>query len=300
MKILIAGGTGLIGQALTKKLVGLDHTVHILSRSEHKDEKNIQYFKWDTKKKNIDLNSFEEVDVLINLSGAGIADKKWTKSRKEVLINSRVEPNQLLLDTIKSNNISIKNFICSSGINCYGFDKPEQTRNETDDYGNDFLSKIVRLWEESALNFSDVCPVNIIRTSVVLSPKGGALDQLSKLVKWRLGSYIGSGKQYMPWIHIDDLTNIFIHLLSSENQNIFNANADQQVTNRAFMKKLNTALGKRPFVPPAPSWAVKMILGEMSEMILKGVKVSNEKIKNSGYQFEYSTIEKAFEDIYSK
>lgn len=300
MKILIAGGTGLIGQALTEKLVGLDHTVHILSRSEHKNEKNTLYFTWDIKNKSIDLKSFDEVDVLINLSGAGIADKRWTASRKKVLINSRVEPNQFLLETIKSNNLSIKNFICSSGVNCYGWENPEQTRKESDEYGTDFLSKIVQLWEQSALEFSEVCPVNIIRTSVVLASEGGALGQLSKLVKWRLGSYIGTGKQYMPWIHIDDLTNIFIHLLDSEKQNIYNANTDQQITNREFMKKLNAALGKKPFVPPAPSWALKIMLGEMSQMVLQGIKVSNEKIKNSGFQFQYSSIEKAFDEIYSK
>lgn len=298
MKFLIAGGTGLVGEALIELLLKKNHSVHVLSRSKKEDRPGIKYFIWDVVKGQIELDAFEGVDVLINLSGAGIADEKWTAKRKKIIIDSRVKTNDFLYKTIQKEKIKLKKFISASGVNCYGWEDKNQIRKEEDAYGEDFLSKVVKVWEQSALQFESICDVTILRISMVLSPNGGALDRLSKFVNWRIGSPLGSGNQYLQWVHIEDLTNAFLFFSINQKPGIYNVSADQQTTNKVFMSSLNEVLGKKPWVPSAPKFALKLVMGEMSEMVLEGVKVSNEKVKNAGFQLKYNQIDDAFKDIF--
>lgn len=298
MNIVIAGGTGLIGQNLTKSLISCGYRVKILSRSGGKsNEELVTYHKWDPYQDDIDEEVFKDIDVLINLSGAGIADKRWTSTRKKELIDSRVIPAQFLLNKIKEKEIVLKQYISASGINCYGWEDREKIRTEDDAYGDDFLSSVVKKWESTALEFKEVCPVTLIRTSVVLSKSGGALEPLKKVVKRRMGSALGSGNQYMPWIHIDDLTRFFLFCIEKKVDGVYNVVADGNTTNKELMRSLNEVMGKKTFLPAVPGFVLKLYLGKMAEMLLNGVKVSNQKIKEKGFEFNHVNLKEVFTDL---
>lgn len=299
MKFLIAGGTGLVGEALTSLLVKKNHQVHILSRSKHKDQPGIKYFYWDPTENEMNEDCFDGVDVLVNLSGAGIADKRWTPSRKKQIIDSRVVPTDFLFKKVKDHKVQLKKYISASGINCYGWENKEKVRQEEDAFGDDFLSKVVKVWEQSADQFNELTDVVKMRISMVLSEDGGALNQLGKLTRWRVGSKLADGKQYIQWVHIDDLVASILHFSLNKEKGAYNISTDANTTNKEFMKVLNSVLNKSPLVPPAPRFALKLMLGEMSEMLLEGIKVSNTKIKDTGFKFKYNTIEKALIEIYS-
>ena len=288
--ILIAGGTGLIGQYLKRTLEQKKVSVRILTRNPWK--KNEYY--WDPLKKELDKTAFENVTVLINLSGAGIADDRWTSKRKKELEDSRVQANTFLFSQI-SNMTALKHFISASGINAY---TPNQEMELTEDspYGQDFLSSLTRKWEESASLFSSHVKVSIIRTAVVLSSKGGAYTKLASLTKFGLGSGLGTGKQPIPWIHISDLTNIYVHMIEKEISGTFNAVA-KCTPNKEFMRELAFTLKKPFFLPNVPGWAMKLLLGEMSTMLLDGVRASNQKLRNTGFSFVYDELQTALEQL---
>ena len=288
--ILITGGTGLIGQYLKRTLEQKNVSVRILTRNPSK--KNEYY--WDPFKKELDKTAFEDVTVLINLSGAGIADGRWTSSRKQELEDSRVQANTFLFSQI-SNMPALKHFISASGINAY---TPNQEIALTEDspYGQDFLSGLTRKWEESALLFSPNVKVSIVRTAVVLSSKGGAYPKLASLTKFGLGSGLGSGKQPIPWIHISDLTNIYLYLIEKELGGTYNAVA-KCTPNKEFMRQLAFTLKKPFFLPNVPGWAMKLLLGEMSTMLLDGVRASNQKLRETGFSFVYDELQTALEQL---
>ena len=220
--ILIAGGTGLIGKKLTAKWKSAGHDVRILSRGKTDLEKNI--FHYSIEKKEIDPLALENVSVIVNLAGAGIADKRWTKNRVEELYSSRIDSTEFLFE--KAKNLSnLKQYISASGIICYGFDQPEKLFVESDPIGKDILSDITLKWEQAADLFSSVCPVAKIRISVVLSNEGGALLPISKPVKMGFGAILGNGKQGVPWIHLTDLVSLFDVAMQQKWNGAYNANA---------------------------------------------------------------------------
>jgi len=288
--ILIAGGTGLIGRALQRTLERQHASVRILTRSP----KTANEYYWDPYKKELDVAALEQVTVLINLSGAGIADGRWTKKRKEELERSRVASNAFLYEFISSTP-ALKRFISASGINAY---EPNQQKvsQEDEPFGYPYLCQLTRKWEESALLFSKDVPVSIIRTAVVLSAKGGAYARLSGITKFGLGSGLGSGKQFIPWIHVDDLTAIYVHVIENELSGTFNGVAACE-SNKEFMRNLAKSLKKPFYLPNVPGWLMKLLLGEMSTMLLDGVNASNQKLKDAGFQFQYPELRKAFDQL---
>lgn len=294
--VLIAGGTGLVGEELVNKLRKAGCEVRVLTRQES-DVKN-GFYNWDIKNKKIDSSAFEGVDTVINLAGAGIADKKWTDKRKKELIDSRVEPTLFLASEIKKHK-QIKQYISASGINCYGYENHDKLYREDDPYGKDFLSHVVQLWEDAAKQMPDFVDVSILRTSVVLTAKGGALPKIAKPVKFGIGSALGSGNQWMPWITLDDLTDAFIHLMDNRKTGTYNALAGYE-TNKEFTKKLAKALKKPFWFPNVPAFALKLMLGEMSSMLLQGLKASNKKLKNTGFKFKHEELKSALEEIYER
>lgn len=291
--ILIAGGTGLIGRTLQRTLQQQHASVRILTRNPK--AKNEYY--WDPYKKELDSKALEQVTVLINLSGAGIADGRWTTRRKEELERSRVESNAFLYGFIHSMP-ELKRFISASGINAY---EPNQQRiaHEDEPFGKPYLCQLTRKWEESALLFSKDVPVSIIRTAVVLSKNGGAYPKLAGITRYCLGSALGSGKQLIPWIHIDDLTAIYTHTIEKELNGPFNAVAGCD-TNKEFMQKMAESLKKPFFLPNIPGWMMKLVLGEMSTMLLDGVNASNHKLIDTGFKFIYPELSKAFNQLASE
>lgn len=292
--ILIAGGTGLVGTPLTNQLRKKGHEVRVLTRG--KSDASKQLYNWDPKAESIDEYALENVEIIINLAGAGIADARWTSKRKEVLINSRVVP-ALFLNSLVKKLPTFKQYISASGINCYGYKQPDRLHQENDPYGDDFLSSVVKLWESAADTMKPYGKVVKVRTSVVLSNDGGALPKIASPIKKYFGAPLGNGNQPMPWITIEDLIRIFEHAIDNELDGTYNALADNS-TNKIFTEKLAKQLRKPLWLPSVPSFVLKLFLGEMSILVLDGVQADNSKLKNTGFEFKYNSLEEAFEGVY--
>ena len=296
MNILITGGTGLIGKSLVKKLKEQNHNVKILTR---KKTENPEEFYWNPEEKFIDEKAFENLDSIIHLSGANISER-WTESYKKQLFSSRIDSANLLKEYCKERNIHLKSFISASGINYYGTFTSDQVLDENSGIlKHDFLAKLCVEWEKAAEDFSEISDrIVCLRTSMVLAKNGGAFPMLKKTVDFNIGSAVGSGKQWMNWIHVEDLVNMYIFVLeNSELNGKFNAVADEVPTNEMFMKTL-TKVSEKFFLPiNVPSFVMKLAFGEMSSIILEGTRASNEKIKSNGFEFKYDKVKKAFEDL---
>ena len=285
-KILITGGTGLIGNKLTQLLIENNHEVVILSREPSKKNE----FKWDISEGSIDEKALINVDYIIHLAGAGIADERWTTKRKKILIDSRVESANLLYEKVKKLQIPLKGFISASGIGYYGAVTTEEIFEETAKSGHDFLAEICLKWEAAAMQFAEEqIPVTILRTGVVLSSTGGALEKMRTPVVTPLGS----GKQYLPWIQIDDLCEMYLKVVENNITGIYNAVAPEHHTSYSFSKELAKSIQK-PFVGiPVPSFLLKIMFGEMAIILLEGSRISAKKVEKSGFSFQFETLKKA-------
>ena len=289
-KILITGGTGLVGTRLTQLLIERKHDVRVLSRSPRLANE----FMWDISKGFIADEAIENIEYIIHLAGAGIADKRWTKERKKVITASRVDTANLVFQKIKEKNISLKGFISSSGSNYYGAKTTAIIYKESDPAGIDFLGVVCKEWEAAGAQFKrrDI-PVTILRTGVVLSKKGGALEKM----KTPVISPLGSGKQFMPWIHIDDLCAMFIKTVEENISGVYNAVAPEHSNSNAFSKTLAKVL-KRVFIPIAvPGFLLKLVFGELAVILLQGSRLSSKKITDKGFVFKYDTLKKALENL---
>ena len=281
--VLIAGGTGLIGRKLNQKLTKKGYKVYTLTRSA----KRRGQIYWNPEQQTIEGKHLNRVNIIINLTGENIGEKRWTNERKIALIDSRVKTTKFL-NSIISNIPNLEYFISASGINCYP--QENKTHVESDSYGTDFLAKLVKEWEGVSDLFESNCKVAKLRISMVLSKRGGALDKMLLPVKLGLGSPIGSGEQMMPWIHIDDLCNLFVFAIENELTGVYNASANCD-SNKDFMKALAKALNRPFFMPKVPAFLLKLMLGEMSALVLDSTNASNEKIKQAGFEFEHIEIE---------
>lgn len=294
--ILITGGTGLIGKALQEKLASKGYSVTILTR---KKLENSSTFYWNIDKGIIEKEALQTADFIIHLAGAGIADKRWTKKRKKILINSRIDSTKLLYKKVKKLNPNLKGFIATSGVGYYGATTSEKIYAENDISGNDFLATICKLWEKESLKFQDKNIRTVIfRTGVVFSNKGGALKKITTPIIKGYGAIIGNGEQYMPWIHIDDLCNMFLEAIDNPQlSGIYNAVAPEHTTNKQLSYKIAIILKKKIWLPPIPSIILKIILGKMAVILLKGSRVSSKKIMETGFQFKYVKLNKALKNL---
>ncbi|KQT31464.1 hypothetical protein ASG22_18210 [Chryseobacterium sp. Leaf405] len=297
--VLITGANGLVAQELSKK-IEKEYTVRFLTRKK----KNSSDFEWNIKEGTIDETAFENISHVIHLAGANISEKRWTDERKKELISSRVDSANLILKTLQKKNIRLKSFISASGINYYGTQTTEKIFTENDDPGNDFLSEVVVLWEKAADNFKEqnlAERVVKIRTAVVLSEKEGALKKMLPTIKMGIGSPLGSGKQYMPWIHIKDICSIYeFALKNSELDGAFNGTAPEHTTNKNLTKTIAEVLKKPLFMPNVPSFVLELLFGELSVAVLEGSRASSEKIKKAGFQFEFPELKSALKDLLNK
>lgn len=291
--ILIAGGTGFIGTNLSRHFQEAGHTVYILSRKPKR--KNQIY--WNAHEKKIEGKHLEKIEIIINLAGAGIADKRWTNERKNEILKSRTDTIDYLF--ISSTNFpKLEHFITVSGIDCYGFNNSTKTHCETDEYGTDFLSDIVRQWEEKAHLFATKYKTTILRLPIVLDSEKGALPKMANPIKNWIGSPIGSGKQNMNWVHIHDLIAIFRHVLDHSIQGTFNIVGGNN-TNEVFTKTLAKTLHKRLILPNIPPFMMKLILGEMSILLLNGNFVSGKKLIETGFSYQHTDLEETLKSIYA-
>ncbi|TVZ57100.1 hypothetical protein OD91_2406 [Lutibacter sp. Hel_I_33_5] len=294
-KILISGGTGLIGEILHEKLVENNHEVRILSRNPTKSNE----YKWNIKEKYIDEKVFTDLDFIIHLAGAGIANKCWTNKRKQEIIDSRVQSTNLLFKKITELKTPLKGFISASGIGYYGAMTSDTIFKEDDKPENDFISNVCVLWENAVKKYNQInIPTTILRTGIVLTKNGGALSKMNTPI---FLSSLGNGKQYMPWIHIDDLCNLYIKAIEDNTfTGIYNAVAPEHQTNLSFTRTLGTVLSKTILLIKIPSFVLKTVFGELAKILLYGSRVSSKKITKTGFEFEFKTLNKALTNLLSK
>ncbi len=299
-KVLITGGSGLIGSTLSTMLLQRGYEVAHLSR-KREQKGAIQRYQWDYKKGIIEEEALKDCHAIIHLAGAGIADKRWTSSRKKEIINSRVQTAELLHSRCAEMDHWPKVFISASGINYYGSVTGAHTFREDDPPSESFIGECCRLWEEAARAFEPRCRVAMLRASIVLSAAGGALPKIALPVRFGLGAALGTGRQWMPYIHIDDLCKMYLHALEKkEVQGAYNACNGDHVNNRQFTKSIAKALGRPLILPAVPAFVLRLALGEMSEILLKGSRASAEKIAATGFEFEYTKLSTALEQLIGK
>jgi len=298
-KILISGGSGLVGKHLYWKLINKGYSVAVLSRTKIKNA-DVKTYYWDLEKNEIEKEAIETADYIIHLAGANIGEKRWTKKRKKIILESRVKTAQLIFNAVKENKKKLTAYISASAVGYYGAITSENIFTEDDLSYPDFLGETCRKWEEAADNFETLGIRTVkIRTGLVLAKNKGSLSKIAKPVKFGIGSALGNGQQFIPWIHIDDLCNIYIKAIEDNAiSGAYNAVATEHITNTAFTKTLAHILNKPFFFPNIPSFVLKLIYGKMAEILLKGSKVSSQKIINTGYQFKFPTLESALLDLF--
>ncbi|QMU27642.1 TIGR01777 family oxidoreductase [Adhaeribacter radiodurans] len=298
-KILITGGTGLIGTRLSEMLIDLGYEVAHLSRSSAKKSK-YKTFRWDIEKDYIEEAALTYTDYIINLAGASVADGKWTDKRKQEIRDSRIKGTNLLINQLQKVPHHVKGFISSSAVGIYGNSGERLVAEESSYAENDFLAEVCRDWEKSAQQATNLSIRTVIyRIGIVLSKEGGALPQLAKPIKYLVGAPLGSGQQYISWIHLDDLCRLFIAAIEDHQfHGVYNAVAPHPVTNEEFTHNLAEILHKPLTGLKVPAFGLKLVLGEMSIAVLGGSRVSANKVLQTGFTFEYNYLNEALEAFY--
>ena len=313
--VMITGGTGLIGSALTKLLINNGYNVVILSRNPLKTAKehdyegkigafksagNVYYSRWDIDRQYIDPAALANTDHIIHLAGASVAEKRWTSSRKKEILESRTKSSALLVKALSELPHKVKDIVSASAIGWYG---PDINRPfvESDPSAPGFLGETCKQWEDS---ISPVEALGIrlvkLRTGIVLSEKGGALKEFRKPMRFGVAAIMGSGDQVVSWVHIEDLCRLFLYAMEEkELSGVFNAVAPNPVTNRDLTKILSAHVTNgRAVSMHVPEFVLKLMLGEMSIEVLKSATVSAEKIQQAGFEFQFPTVAKAIADLY--
>lgn len=301
--ILISGGTGLIGTALTQLLVTKGYKVIILTRSPKPSTENIKYAAWDVNKSVIDRDAIKEADHIVHLAGAGVGDKRWTKKRKAEIVNSRVNSAELLIRALKETENKVQSVVSASGIGWYGPDTKGSKRafTETDPSNNDFLGETCRLWEESIQPVTHMDKrLVILRTGIVLSNEGGAFPEFKKPMKAGVAGILGDGKQVVSWVHIDDICRMYLAAIENTNMHgPYNAVTPDHITNKELTIRLARAR-KKPFIAVhVPEFVLKIMLGEMSIEVLKSATVDPAKIRNAGFNYLYPSFDAALNELMS-
>lgn len=293
--ILITGGSGLVGIQLTKDLEAKGYAVAHLSRSPSKTQKT---FIWDYKKDFIEAEALHWADGIVHLAGQSVAGQRWSSAIKKEIMGSRVRSTRLLKNKIKEFDAKIDYFVSASAIGIYD-QYQKDIAKEDSKLGDDFLAEVVKNWEEEIFSESEI-PTSAIRISIVLSEKGGAYPKLSLPIKYFVGANLGDGNQMMPWIHLEDLSSIFVYAIENKLIGIYNACAPQRISHKEMNEAIAKSLGRKIILPNIPSFALKLGLGEMSDILLKGCAVSCQKIIASGFQFKYPSLKPALEEIAAK
>lgn len=311
-RVLITGGTGLIGTRLTSLLLEKGYEVTVLSRNISKytrkeneySPERLSYATWNPSKKTVDGDAIKNANIIINLAGAGVADKRWTSRRKREIRESRINAGETIVKALQEIPNTINTVINASAIGWYG---PDEKRNpsipafiETDPADHSFLGDTCKAWEES------VSPVKslgkrlvILRTGIVLSEDGGALSEFKRPIRFGIASILGRGDQRISWIHIEDLCRLYLYAIENISlEGTYNAVSPNPETNKNFVLELATKMKSNFFIPfYVPSFVLKLFLGEMSIEVLKSATVSSEKIRKSGFQFIYPSLEAAFAEL---
>ncbi|UPZ15812.1 TIGR01777 family oxidoreductase [Flavobacterium humidisoli] len=292
--VLLTGGTGFVGKYLTDVLIEAGFSVSILSRSNRENTPRVTYYKWDIKKNYIDKNAVLNADYIIHLAGEGIVEKRWTKRRKKAIIESRVRPVEMIYSILEMNNKKLEAFISASGIGIYGALTSHKICTENTPPADDFLGITCQKWENAA---DKIGSLNIrtvkIRTGIVFGKNEGFLKKMIPTFKSGFGAVLGSGKQYLPWIHIEDLCQIYLKSIEDTKlEGAYNACVTDNTTNSRFSKTMAKLYDYSIWIPKVPAFVLKILLGQMSEAILTGQRVSSEKIQQTGFDFQFTDLEK--------
>lgn len=297
--VLITGGTGFVGRYLTERLLKRGYTVSILTRNAKPNTDKIFYYVWDVNAKTIDVKSVLNADYIIHLAGEGIAEKRWTKKRKVAIRDSRVESAKLIYDTLKKNNKKVDAFVSASGIGYYGAVNGNGICTESTLPANDFVGQVCQEWENSADLMTSLGIRTVkIRTGLVLGKNEGILKEVSPLFKSGFGSPLGSGKQYMSWIHIHDLCMMYIEGIENEKMiGPYNATINDSTTNLIFSKALANSYGYPIWLPKVPAFLIRLALGERACLVLTGRRVSSDKVKKLGFRFKFKNFELVLKNL---
>ena len=295
--VLITGGSGLIGKHLSALLLSKGYTVGHLTRSDYKKLDNIKLFTWDVDKGEIDQHAIPWADYIIHLAGETVG-QRWTKSAKQKILQSRVDSTLLIVEQLKKSNHQLKSLICASAVGYYGDDTGDKLLIEESPQGDGFLADVVANWEEAAdsgVNYAE--QLVKIRIGIVLSEEGGALSKMAMPIKWGVGSALGSGRQWLSWIHINDLCKMFLQAVEKPLHGIFNGVGPKPITNKEFTKLLAHQL-KRPIIlPRVPAFVLKLMLGEMSVLALGSNRAEPVAFLREGFTFGFPKLDEALKSL---
>lgn len=299
-KVLITGATGLVGTRLTDLLLQKDYQVSHLGRSKRAG--NVPTFTWDLDKGTLDPQALEGIDAIIHLAGAGVADRRWTHARKQEILESRIKSSALLCHYLTTSRHSVKAVISASAIGYYGFGMGDEVLDEEASPGADFLAQVTQQWEREV---DKITLLNIrvvkLRIGIVLSAKGGALVEMAKPIRWGVGAPLGTGQQYLSWIHLDDLCNMFIKAVENDAmKGAYNAVSGHWISNQVLTRMIARVIRRPLWLPNIPGFVLKLLIGEMAGMVLNGSKISADKIKQAGVEFNYPNLEEALKVLLSK
>ena len=302
-RIIITGATGLIGRKLSQKLFEAGHQIIVFSRNASAAKNILKqdfvYIDWDYRKNDKWIESISSTDAIVHLAGINLFSKRWNKTFKEEILASRKETTKALVDAVKLSQAKPEVFVSASGVGYYG-NCGDKLLDENSPAGNDFLAEVCKVWEAEAAEVEQ-CGVRrvSVRTGIVLSKEDGALKRMLLPFKLFVGGHLGNGKQWFPWIHIDDIVGIYFHTI--ENQNLSGA-VNAASSNICTMKEFAKTLGKvlhRPSLFPVPEFALKIAIGEAGEVVLMSQRVDVKKILASGYKFQFENLEEALRNLLS-
>jgi uncharacterized protein (TIGR01777 family) len=301
-KVLITGGTGLIGKRLTTLLLNKGYEVAYLTRKKI-NIPSVQVYEWDVKNNYIEAGALQGTDYLIHLAGANVAEGRWTEERKKEIFSSRTDSIKLIAKKLKELNLTPKSFVSASGSSYYGEDTGNIQHTESSPPGKDFLSEVTVQWEKAAQSITDLSVRTVIlRTGVVLSLDGGAVPEMARPAKLGFGAPLGSGKQWISWIHIDDICRMYIESMENDSWNgVYNAVAFPPATNADFTKQLTKALKKPQWLPNVPSFTLRLAFGEMANVVLGSNYIINQRIKEeTDFKYEFPDLLQALKDVFRK
>ncbi|MAM18639.1 MAG: TIGR01777 family protein [Gramella sp.] len=299
MRVLITGATGMVGSRLSDLCLEKGMEVHYLTTGKSKIQKKENYkgFYWNPDTGEIEAGCLEGVDTIVHLAGASIAEP-WTSSYKKQIIKSRVATANLLFETLKKQENEVENFISASAIGVYPSSLQKLYFEDDAAVADNFVGEVVRKWEAAADQFEKIgLDVAKIRIGLVLAEEGGMLEKIKKPISLNMGAALGSGKQWQSWIHVEDLAGIFLFAIQNHLSGTFNAVAPNPVTNKELTKELAKQMGKSIWLPNVPKFALKTLLGEMSQIVLSSQLVSCKKIDSAGYNFKYHQLSRALADL---